>query len=176
MFEPRRLVGFVAAIAIFSSGMIGCGDDESDARGSGAGGIGSELRTPGAIATVMGTVTGRSTGSAGAQGAEAQLCGDLHSLALAVMDFRSLSASSTVEELTDAKDNIEAASEDVKSSAEDIEQATVDALDDAVNGLGAAAADIAGDDSIGEAYASLLPSISAIEVALDDFDREVTCP
>jgi hypothetical protein len=166
-----RLLAFAVVCAAV---LIGCGDDGGNA--ATPHGIGVELRTPGVVATVTGTVPASLTNPARAQGSEAELCGDLDSFALALTAFRGLSGSSTIEELQQASENVHAAWQDVLRSAVDVEQARVDAVGQAVAQLRSHAGEVSPAQGIGEAYATLLPDVSAVEQAYAGLDSEAACP
>jgi hypothetical protein len=171
----RRLIRRPALVlaVLVPLALCACGSDDGGPESTGEQGMGADLLTPGAIATITAT---RAAGGTGLQGAESQLCGDLGSLTVAVMEFRALSGSSSLADLDIARSNIEMAWEDVEESIQDAGPLDASALRSAVEQFSRAADDVSNRDPIETAYATLLPAVGAIEVAVIDLTGDAGCP
>ena len=170
-------VGIGAVIVVLALALIACGgDDDAADRPAGPRGMGADLLTPGVVATVVGPPTAATGRSAGAEGAESELCGDLGTFIVAVMDFRSLSASSTVNDLHAATHGIEGAWESLQRSADEDGQESVERLREAVRDFSRTGGNVPEGEPIGVAYTRLLAPLGEIELAVADVAREAGCP
>jgi branched-chain amino acid transport system substrate-binding protein len=107
--------------------------------------------------------------------AQAAFCADLDSLDTALVALGALTAQSSVDDLQSARDDVQSALDDVQSSAADVSDAKIDTLESAYDDLSSAIDDVPGEDTLGEALASLQPQIDAVNAAWDEAYSSADC-
>lgn len=87
--------------------------------------------------------------------AQVDFCQALVAYGEAVRELQNVNASTTVEELQSARDDVADAREDVKDAAGDLREARIRAAEDAWDNTQEAIDDISGDATLGEAAATV---------------------
>ena len=109
-------------------------------------------------------------------GAESEFCSDLAALDTSLAQLRSLSASSTVDDAEEARENVQQAMEDVRSSAKKLAEAKADQLEDAYNDFDNAVEDLPSDEQIGQALTSLQSEAAGVVTAEAQLRQQANCP
>jgi hypothetical protein len=102
-------------------------------------------------------------------------CGDLNDLESALGAYADLSVNSTIDEVNEAQEGVEDAYADVQASAEDVADARIDDLESAYEDLANSAAEISGEDTVGEAYTTLATNAQAVDAARENLSSSANC-
>jgi hypothetical protein len=145
----RSPLAISALVVVLFSGLA-CGDDDTDA---------------GSVATEVGQ----------AGGAQSELCQSLDELDSAVSDARDLNQDSSVNDAEEAADGVSSALDSVREAAGAVGAAAVTALQTAVEALSNAIDNLSGEDTIGQAAASLSDQIGSIADALEGLKSTGNC-
>jgi hypothetical protein len=109
-------------------------------------------------------------------GAESQFCSDLAALNTAMRALASLSPSSTVDDANDARDDVKEALDDVRASAKQLAEAKTNALQDAYEEFDSAIDDVEGEQTLGQAAASVMGEAAGIATAQRELAQQANCP
>jgi hypothetical protein len=109
--------------------------------------------------------------------AMADLCTDLTELQASVQNLTQVSTNpnATVDQLEDARDEVNEQMDAVESAAEDVDQAEVDALNEAYDNLDQAIDDIDDSATLADASASVQDEIQAVNTAWDQVLSGLQC-
>jgi ABC-type transporter Mla subunit MlaD len=107
----------------------------------------------------------------------ADLCTDLTELQASVQNLTQVSTNpnATVDQLEDARDEVNEQMDAVESAAEDVDQAEVDALNEAYDNLDQAIDDIDDSATLADASASVQDEIQAVNTAWDQVLSGLQC-
>ncbi len=107
--------------------------------------------------------------------AEAEVCSSLTELKTAVQAAGAITASSTVEEAEEARDDLTSAWDDVQSAAADLQDARIDDLEAAYNDLADTLGSIDDDATLAAAVAEIQGQVTAVDTAWDEFNTSADC-
>lgn len=107
--------------------------------------------------------------------AEAAVCTSLTEVQTAVDGMKSLSASSTVDEVEAAQQALDDAVAGLKSSAAELNEADVASLESSADAIKQAVAGVSGDDTLGEAATSISTSTQALQSTVAEMRNGVQC-
>lgn len=107
--------------------------------------------------------------------AESAVCTSLAQVKTAAAGVKALTATSTIDEVQSAQKALESAIEGLKANAADLNQADLVALESAGDDIQKAVADVSGSDTLGEAAASIKASTTALDAAVTEIDNGVQC-
>jgi hypothetical protein len=107
--------------------------------------------------------------------ATSSYCSDLAALGTALNAYGDLNASSTIDEVEQAQEDVADAYQAVQDSAADVADARLDDLEAAYDELAASVNDISGDDTVGEAITNIATQANAVEAARADLFSSADC-
>lgn len=107
--------------------------------------------------------------------AESAVCTSLAEVKTAAAGVKSLDATSTVDEVQAAQDALETAIAGLRANAADLNEADLAALEAAGDEIEKAVADVSGNDTLGEASASITSSTTALDAAVTEMENGVQC-
>lgn len=109
--------------------------------------------------------------------AMADLCTDLSELQVSVQNLAQVSTNpnATVEQLEDARDEVNDQLDDAQDSADDVDQAELDALNESYENLDQAIDDIDDDATLADASASVQEEITAVNSAWEQLLTGLNC-
>ena len=106
---------------------------------------------------------------------QATYCQGLANLELAVVNFQSLSAESTVKDLKQAQEQVRSAFAAVKQAASTLEDAKVEQLEQSQQNLEKAVNDIPDDATLAEALESVSDKAESVSVARQELFSSANC-
>jgi hypothetical protein len=106
--------------------------------------------------------------------AQVDFCQALGAYGAVVRELQNVNASTTVEELQSARDDVADAQEDVKDAAGDLREARLRAAEDAWDNTQEAIDDISGDATLGQAAATVRGQALILATEIDKI-ASVTC-
>jgi hypothetical protein len=106
--------------------------------------------------------------------AQVEFCQALVAYGEAVQELQNVSASTTVEDLQSARDDVAEAWEDIKDSAGDLREARLRAAENAWENSQEAINDISGDATLGEAAATIRGQAVILATEIDKI-TSITC-
>lgn len=109
--------------------------------------------------------------------AKADLCTDLTELQTSVQNFAQVSTNpnATVDQLEDARDEVNEQLDAAENSAEDVDQVELDQLSDAYDSLDQAVDDIDDSATLADASASVQDEITAVNTAWEQLLTGLQC-
>ncbi len=129
------------------------------------------LASPLILVTALGACSSSET-----QGqAESAACTSLAQVKTAAAGVKSLSASSTVDQVKTATDALDDSIAGLKQNAADLNQADLTALETAGDEIHKAVAGVSGDATLGEAAASVKTSTTTLDSALAEMSNGLQC-
>ena len=107
--------------------------------------------------------------------AQATYCQELTNLELAVVNFQSLSADSTVKDLKQAQEQVRSAFAAVKQAASTLEDAKVEQLEQSQQNLEKAVNDIPDDATLAEGLSSVSDKVGSVSEARQELFSSANC-
>lgn len=114
-------------------------------------------------------------GSESQSEAEAAVCASIAQVKTAAAGVRSLTATSTVNEVEAATQSLSSALAELRKNAADLNEADLNALEAAGDEIVRAAAGVSGSDTLGEAAAAVKTSSTALDTAVTEMENGVQC-
>lgn len=107
--------------------------------------------------------------------AESAVCTSVAEVKTAAAGVKSLNANSTIDEVQAAEKALESAITGLRANAADLQEADLAALESAGDEIQKAVAGVSGSDTLGEASASVQASTTALDAAVTEIENGVQC-
>jgi len=108
--------------------------------------------------------------------AEAAVCASVSALGTSLQDFRDLDpATASIEDVQDARDDIQASWDQDKSEARDLSEADEAAVDEAWNGVAQSIDDFPSDEPIEDGLASVQDAAGGVQTAFQEMADGLGC-